>query len=179
MMISKRTLLVKAKDRKLRGVKLIVYREAQTSELPEIAKLYNMLAFELKAVTKDCYFDFEILSEELVLRELKQSVQKNKIKIYIAIENNDVIGFIAGTIMSCFLSISSINKVGYIDAAFVMASYRNRNIMRNLEELITEHFRKQGMKFVELNVLTENICGKQFWKKYNYETFREQMRKQL
>lgn len=50
------------------GEKLITYKEVEVDELYQTAKLYNMLAFELKAITKDYYFDFELLSDETVLQ---------------------------------------------------------------------------------------------------------------
>lgn len=111
---------------------------------------------------------------------MKRAVQQNGgTKIYVAKEDTSILGFISGTIINCFLPISSINKVGYIEAAYVVESYRNKNIMENLEELLAKYFKKQGMKFIELNVLTANTNGKRFWKNHNYNTFREQMRKQL
>lgn len=158
---------------------MIIFKEVSEDMLPQIAKLYNMLAFELKATTKDSYFDFESLSDDVVHNELQKAVQENNIKIYIALEDNLVMGFISGTIMDCFLSISSTKKIGYIEAAYVIQSHRNNKIMEKLEELLVDYFKNQGLKHIELNVLTTNLVGKHFWKKRNYNIFREQMRKQL
>lgn len=87
---------------------MIIYKEVEVNELPQIAKLYNMLAFELKETTGDCYFDFESLSDETVLEVMKNAVQQNSIKVYAAKEDTATIGFITGTIMNCFLPISGI-----------------------------------------------------------------------
>lgn len=158
---------------------MIIYREASENDLPQIAKLYNQLAFELQAVTSDDYFDFELLSDEAVCYELKKAYGQSSVSIYVAVEGNTIVGFITSTVVPCFLPVSRVGKVGYIDAAFVLESHRGKNIMGELEKLQTGYFKRQGMKFVELNVLTANINGKHFWNKHNYQTFREQMRKSL
>lgn len=158
---------------------MLSFKEIEIDDLLQTSKLYNELALELKSTSNDVYFDFETLSDEIMLNNLKNALKENRGKIYIAKQDINVIGFISGTIVNCFLPISSVNKVGYIEAAYVVKSFRNKNIMKRLEELLVEYFRNQGIKFVELNVLSDNITAKHFWNKCQYATFREQMRKKI
>lgn len=171
---------VNSENVEVKGVTLLFhFKELEISELPQVAKLYNELAFELKETTNDSYFDFETLSIENMLDTLKNAIQENRIKIYVAKHSVDVIGYISGTITSCFLPVSSVNKIGYIEAAYVIKDFRNRNVMKQLEERLVEYFKNEGVQFVELNVLSANITGKNYWNKSGYTTFREQMRKKI
>ncbi len=94
-------------------------------------------------------------------------------------DGDSVIGFISGEVKECFLPISKIKKIGYIGGAYVLPSYRNKGMMKNLERLIIDYFKKQGLAYVELNVLTNNPIGKRSWESLGYKTFREQMRKKI
>ncbi|MDR0271700.1 MAG: GNAT family N-acetyltransferase [Clostridiales bacterium] len=153
----------------------VTYKEADPNELPQIAQLYNLLAYELKTMTNDPYFDFETLSDEDTLAAL----QKAESKIFIAKKENEVIGFISGTVINCFLPVSKVGKIGYIEAAYVIESFRGKGIMSKLENILIEYFKSGGLEFVELNVLSGNLNAKKFWSKSNYTVFREQMRKRI
>ena len=50
---------------------------------------------------------------------------------------------------------------------------------QKLERMLLEYFKKHGLAYVELNVITNNIIGKESWGLLGYETFREQMRKKI
>lgn len=45
---------------------LFCFKEIKIYELPQVAKLYNKLAFELNETINDLYFDFETLSQEVI-----------------------------------------------------------------------------------------------------------------
>lgn len=157
----------------------IIYKEVDLDELPQVARLYNLLSYEMKAITNDFYFNYKTLSDKTMLDNLEKAVKESNIKIYVAKKETDIIGFISGTIISCFLPVSSVGEIGYIEAAYVVEYFRGNKIMGSLEEMLVEYFKNCGLEFVELNVLTGNIKGKHFWNKSKYTTFREQMRKQL
>jgi ribosomal protein S18 acetylase RimI-like enzyme len=156
------------------------FKEMLVEDVAEVAKLYNELAYFIKYESKDDYFNFDTLSETEFEKKLKESLKQPSTSItFVAKDGDSVIGFISGEVKECFLSISKIKKIGYIGGAYVLPSYRNKGIMKNLERLIIEYFKKQGLAYVELNVLTNNPNGKRSWESLGYKTFREQMRKKI
>lgn len=100
-------------------------------------------------------------------------------KIYVAIQQGKVIGFISGEIVDCFLPISKKQKVGYISGAYILSDFRGKGIMKKLEQMLIEFFGKNGISYVELNVISKNCIAKSCWEKMHYSTFREQMRKRI
>ena len=158
---------------------MIIYKESSLYDLPQISNLYNQMAYELRKTTNDPYFNFDILSDNLVLERLQKIVLEDNIKIFVAKYEENIIGFISGIITNCFLPISKVDKIGYIEAAYTMKRFRKNGVMTKLEEKLIEYFRDCGLKYVELSVLSNNSQAKHFWNKSNYVTFREKLRKQL
>ena len=94
-------------------------------------------------------------------------------------ENGKAIAFISGEVRDCCLPISIVRKVGYINGAFVLPGYRRQGVMKKLESMLLEYFKRQGLSYIELNVITGNLLGKRSWESLGYKTFREQMRKKI
>lgn len=149
------------------------------AEIDDVATLYNELAFYIKDNTQDDYFDFEILTTEAIIQKLQIIINDPMKKVYVAIEKDKIIGFISGEIIDCFLPISQKKKVGYISGAYVSADFRGKGIMKKLEQMLIKFFQKNGITYVELNVLSKNCIAKNCWGKMHYSTFREQMRKKI
>jgi ribosomal protein S18 acetylase RimI-like enzyme len=155
------------------------FREVLMTEIGEVAKLHNELAYFIQKETKDEYWDFVILSEENISKHLENFIGNSERKIYIAKTNEKIVGFIAGEVMQCHLPISSVNKIGYISGAFVLPDFRGKKVMSSLEKLIVDYFKQRGLKFTELNFLTKNSLAKKTWESMGYKTFREQARKEI
>lgn len=155
------------------------FREMFINEVLEVSKLHNELAYFIQRETQDEYWDFEILSEDNISKHIQSFVDNAERKIYIAKDNDKILGFIACEIIQCHLPISSVNKVGYISGAFVLPEYRGKGILRSLEALVTEYFKACGLRFVELNFISNNILAKKSWEGLGYKTFREQARKTI
>lgn len=157
----------------------VEFREVFISEINEVARLHNELAYFIQAETKDVYWDFGILSEEEISSHLSTFIDNPERRIYVARNEERIIGFIGGEIMQCHLPISSVNKIGYISGAFVLPEYRGIGVMKRLEGLITEYFKECGIKYAEVNFISQNLIAKKSWEGLGYHTFREQARKQL
>jgi ribosomal protein S18 acetylase RimI-like enzyme len=158
---------------------MLKFSEMIMDDVAEVVKLYHELAYFIKDETKDEYFLFDTLLENELAKQLKESIRKPGLIIFVAKENGSVIAFISGEVKECFLPISKIKMIGYISGAYVLPNYRNKGIMKNLECLLLEYFKTQGLSYVELNVITNNFMGKKSWKSLGYKTFREQMRKKI
>ena len=157
----------------------MILREARISDIPEVAVLHNELAYYIQRETQDPYWDFDVLPIDNISQHLKGFIDNRERKIYIAQDENRVVGFIACEITQCHLPISSMKRVGYISGAYMIPDYRGKGIMRKLEEKALEFFKKLDMKYVELNFISNNQIARQSWEALGYETFREQARKEI
>lgn len=155
------------------------FREMQVNEVEHVAKLHNELAYYIQKETGDAYFDFGTLDLLGITKHLEEFINHPERKIYVAVEKAEVVGFIVGEIISCYLPISSIQKVGYISGAYTLPAYRGKGIMKKLESYIVEFFRQNKIVYAEVNFITDNVIAKNFWKDMGYTTFREQARKKL
>jgi ribosomal protein S18 acetylase RimI-like enzyme len=163
------------------GDSMMEFKEMTVNDVTEVAKLYNELACFIKIATKDEYFNFDILLEiELELeKQLKESIRKPALITFVAKDDSNVIAFISGEIKENFLPISKTKEVGYVNGAYVLPKYRKQGIMKKLENMLSDYFKEQGLNYVELNVITNNLIGKRSWELMGYKTFREQMRKKI
>lgn len=148
-------------------------------EIPQVAKLHNALAYFIQETTHDEYWDFETLSEENISKHLETYLDHPERSVFIAVDDETVIGFIVGEIMGCHLPISSIKRVGYIAGAYVLPEYRGHGIMKKLEQLATEFFKACGVSYSELHFISANELAKKSWESLGYKTFREQARKKI
>jgi ribosomal protein S18 acetylase RimI-like enzyme len=158
---------------------MIDFTEAQKKDIPRLAVLYINLALYIKQETKDPYFEINEIPEQELTTRLKVDIQDQSKKIFVAVEDNNILGFIACEIIDCFFPFSKINKVGYISAAYVSEDHRRKGIMKKLEIMSTDFFRRHSLEYAELNVISNNVVGKKIWNSLGYNTFREQMRKKL
>lgn len=148
-------------------------------ETTQVAEMYNELAYFTQRVTKDDYWDFGTLSSEYMSNSLKGIVDHPERRVFVARENDQCVGFIAGEITQCHLALSSIKKIGFISAAYVADEYRGKDVMKTLEALMVDFFRECGVKYSELFFIANNEVGRKCWNSLGYQTFREQARKQI
>ncbi len=160
-------------------VERIIYSRIIIQDVSNILSMYLELINQIKNETADPYFRFEEIHTNNLEEDLKQSIENQERCIYKAQYRDEIIGFIAGEIKDCFLPMSNIKKVGYISAAYIKQPYRKKGIMKQLENKLMEYFSKEGLKYVELHVLSKNRVAKKSWGKMGYHTFRESMRKSI
>lgn len=154
-------------------------REITLSDIHSVAELYNELAFYIKNETADVYFDFENLTVTGISEYLQSSLNKKNIKTYIAEIDCEIVGFITGEIIECFLPISSTKNIGYIGGCFIKENHRNKGIAKALVNKIEMFFKNSNIRFVELHYIQENKAAEKAWEKLGFSTFRLQMRKSL
>ena len=158
---------------------MLEYREVLVDELEKVAVLYNELLYTIQKEGKDQYWDFDILSKEDTANSLKEFISDSERKIFIAKEDEEIVGFVTGEIINCHLPVSSTKKIGYISGAYVSPEYRGKGVMKKLDGTIIEYFRSCGLKYIELNFISNNIPAKKSWNSLGYRTFREQARKSI
>lgn len=157
----------------------ITYRKADISESYKIAELYNEFLCDLRDVSKDIYFDFEELSVQEREKLLKDRFNADKGLVVVAEVDGNIVGFISMTIINCFMVVSSIKDIGYIEAGYVKPGYRRLGITRKLENMIEEFLKEKGIRYLELFTLMNNEIANNSWSKLGFIPFRQQWRKDL
>ncbi len=158
---------------------MITYHLAKLEEIRTIARLHNELVYYVQKATKDIYWDFKEISEEDTSEYLKTFINHPERRIFVAKEGEQIIAFMVGEIVGCHLPISSIHRVGYIAAAYVLPTYRGQGIATQLENRLVGYFKEQNLKYVELHYIANNRVAEESWKKLGYQTFRKQARKEI
>ncbi len=155
------------------------YKEIALGEIQAVATLHNELSDFIQRTVNDDYWSLANLIEDEVQKHLETFINNPERKIFVAKDKETIVGFMSAEIINCYLPISSIKKVGYIAAAYVIPEYRNMKIISSLEKQAIAFFKECNLKYVELNYLTENRIAKKAWENLGYKTFRAQARKKI
>ncbi|WP_265444169.1 GNAT family N-acetyltransferase [Acetivibrio straminisolvens] len=155
------------------------FTEIKIYDIKQVAHLHNELDYYIQRETKDEYWDFGELTIDNAGKYLEEFIDSEERKVIVAEDIGRIIGFIAGEIVKCHLPISSIRKVGYISGAYVLPEYRQKGVVKKLESEIVKFFKAKGLKYAELNFLSQNNIARKSWEALGYKVFREQARKQI
>lgn len=157
----------------------ITYRKADIDESYKIAEIYNEFLCDLRDVSRDIYFDFEELSVHEREELLKDRFNADKGLVVVAEVEGNIVGFISMTIINCFMIVSSIKDIGYIEAGYVKPGYRRLGITRKLEKMVEDFLKEKGIRYLELFTLMNNEIANNSWSKLGFIPFRQQWRKDL
>lgn len=157
----------------------ITYRKADISESFTIAELYNEFLCDLRDIGRDIYFDFEELSVTDRVKLLEDRFNADKGVVVVAEADGKIVGFISMTIINCFMIVSSVKDIGYIEAGYVKPEFRRHGIIRKLETMVEEVLKEKGIRYLELFTLMGNEIANNSWSKLGFIPFRQQWRKDL
>lgn len=157
----------------------ITYRKADIGESYKIAELYNEFLCDLRDIGQDIYFDFEELSVVERVELLKERFNADKGLVVVAEVDGNIVGFVSMTIINCFMIVSSIKDIGYIEAGYVKPDYRRLGITRKLENMVEDFLKEKGIRYLELFTLMNNDIANNSWSKLGFTPFRQQWRKDL
>jgi ribosomal protein S18 acetylase RimI-like enzyme len=157
----------------------ITYRKADIGESYKIAELYNEFLCDLRDIGKDIYFDFEELSVDERVELLRERFVADKGLVVVAEVDGKIAGFISMTIINCFMIVSSIKDIGYIEAGYVKPGYRRLGITKQLEKMVEDFLKEKGIRYLELFTLMNNEIANNSWSKLGFIPFRQQWRKDL
>jgi len=119
---------------------------------------------------------------EMYFKKTLQLINKNKGKIYLAVENNKAIGLIAGYIEK-YDKYDSIDytcpKKGIVEELIVTSSTRAKGVGKQLLLKIEKYFKDKNCEFCQVDVFSYNEIGKNFYKKHSFENRMETMFKSL
>lgn len=159
----------------------MMIRQAVPEDIPRIAEIYNEFLEDLRDLSGDPYFDFTSLSleaREAILRE-RFAAGKGTVALAMEEEGGPLAGFVSMAVIPCFLSVSGVGEIGYIEGAYIRKAFRRTGILRKLEDLLVRDARSRGLAWMELNTLVGNEGANASWERLGYRIFRLQWRKDL
>jgi hypothetical protein len=102
----------------------VIIDEANKEQASDIAYLFNYLIMYVAKNTDDPYWELECDWESKNSLYIQSLINDKSKKIFCAIVEREIVGFIFGEITKCHLPISKIKNVGYISAAYVSEKHR-------------------------------------------------------
>ena len=111
-------------------------RKAKDKDLKEIAKI--MMVESAKSPYNERY---------TIKSAVKESKEFFKNEIYVAVNEKEIIGFIASHV------ISSDKKKGYIDELWLKAAYRGKGAGKMLVKSVEENYKKNGISGIRLSTI--------------------------
>lgn len=157
-----------------------IIREAVEDDARALAEGFCQFAAELKALADDVYFDYDEVSIDQAQATMRQYLQMTNGKVYVALDSSgQLAGMLIGVERECFLPLSSVKVIGYIEMAYVSKGCRKKGVAKLLEQQVCSYFKERGIKYVELNTMIGNSAAKGYWEGSGYETFRLQLRKKI
>ncbi len=158
----------------------MIIETLKKSEITRFIPLYMKFVDHLRYDCNEIYFDYGSDIFEKLESRLAEQVDDLHHAIYVAKDNDNYAGFIAGNIRPSFFPHSSLGLNAYISAVYIEHYYRDSGLLMLLLDIITENlFKKHNAEFIELHCLTNNVYAKKIWEKLGYKTFREQLRKKI
>lgn len=153
--------------------------DLSAGDIPSVARMFRRLAYHVRDVSIDPYFDYAELETGSVEEALAAALADSRQRVIICRSGDEPVAFLWCAVRSCFLPVSSVKETGYINAAWTEPEYRGQGIMRRLMEEAERFFRDRSLGYVELHVLAKNADAKSAWERLGFSTFREQMRREL
>ena len=109
---------------------------------------------------------------------LKKDLTFKERAIFIAIENDKIIGMILGKIIDT-LSIAKFKKRGYISNLYILPKYRRKGIAKKMVEELIKWFKENNIKNLRLEVYSKNKPALNIYHKLRFKEYAIKMKKVL
>lgn len=144
----------------------------EEKHFPQIVRLWReFMEFHFDL---DPHFTLSENSDEEYNKLMHDSIKKDTMKGFMAIERDEILGY-------CFCMIKELplvfkyNKYGFIADMAVKAEHRRKGIGELLLNEALKWFEKKGMKRIELFVHNKNQMGVSFWEKHGFKEYLKAM----
>ncbi len=141
----------------------------------EVEQVKDLLVDLQKYVISIDKYNLNIISKdyrEKYFEYLLNDCNNNQGKIFVAVENNDIIGMIAGYIQK-YENRDKLDylcpKKGIVAELIVSRDYRNKGIGQLLLDKIENYFKSIDCEFVQIDIFAYNENAKKFYYKNGYE----------
>jgi len=157
----------------------IKIKEAKRKDINSIVKLQMGLADYHKKIDTKYFKSGRERKEQLRKHFLKfLSKRRRNRKFLVAKVKNRIVGFFIGGIHKPW-SYCREKKIGGIYQAYVDRKFRRKGIGNLLFQELLKWFQKRKIKFIEVEVDSQNKIGISAWKKYGFFEFQKKMRLDL
>ena len=118
------------------------------------------------------------INDQIIINDYYQKVCNDNNKLFIAIIDNNVIGYIYIKISDPKQN-SDIYKESFIDAIYVENNYRNNGVATNLIEKAKEFSKEKGAKKISINALKDNKVALELYYKLGFNDFSVKLKQDL
>ena len=94
---------------------------------------------------------------------------KRKAKMFVAVQNEKVVGIISGKVEKPISILIAPRLTGMITRAYVDDQYRKKGIGRHMMVTMLDWFRNKGVKFANIGSIGANKLGTKVWKNLGFE----------
>ena len=150
-----------------------IIKKCEYDELLEVAHLYNELSRELKQCTNDRETEDTQIADNTMQRILRSAIKECNLMIFVAKDQDKVIGFISGSIKTGEALVSGGNPIGYVEGAYVMHEYNANEVLSQLEDKLILEFKAQKVSFSGLNDTNRMKDVTDSWMSACYQNYRE------
>ena len=154
-------------------------RRLEQKDLDHLARLFIFVVKHLRKEDDESPLSENIPDNEELAKNLDYLVNSPEKGVFVAIENQKIIGFIAGEIREKSFPSGKVKKTGYITAAFIEENYRGMGILKQLDMHLNGFFKSNGVSSTEISILAYNLSAKKSWEKIGYSAFKEELRKEI
>ncbi|HDD46502.1 MAG TPA: GNAT family N-acetyltransferase [Candidatus Aenigmarchaeota archaeon] len=155
---------------------MVVVREAGIGDLEELFNIWLELVEEEKRYDKDMKGIGEL--REIYGRYIRSFLTRARHVVFVALDGSRIIGFVAGKIIRAPV-VYEYGERGYISEVFVKPEYRNKGIGSMLIKEIIAWFKKNGVRRVLLDSYAKNKAAMNFYKKFGFEEYFINMKKNI
>jgi ribosomal protein S18 acetylase RimI-like enzyme len=154
---------------------LIKIRTAKIKDAKEIAQLELELMEHIIKLEKI----FEIKKDAIkhMEKRFKQIPSDRQHKLLVAESDGQLVGYVKARIKKRD-PIYKIEKMGFIDDVYVQPKYRRQGIAKEFIKQIFAWYKKRGIKYADLFVVSNNETAKTVWKNMGFRGYlKEKYRK--
>jgi GNAT superfamily N-acetyltransferase len=141
----------------------VVIRDVEPEDQPAIARLWQTLSEYHLQIDARMPKPTPDAAQDYAARLLERRDDPYT-RTFVAEVNGGVVGYILGAVVDLQPDLFEHVDTGFIADLFVELPYRQHGIGRLLVETMTDWFRTQGVRAIELQVAAANEAGIRFWK---------------
>lgn len=162
----------------------MIIKEAQLKQIPEIVKLWKefMIEHDEIIITENPKLqELEIKDSQMetsYLEFLKLQLKSAKGTVFIAEENNKIVGYTL-ILIKDEIPIYQNKKIGCISDLYVKKNFRNRGLSSRLKDKSIEWFKEKGIKFVSVPLYPDNKFAHSLYQRWGFFDYKLEMRKKI
>lgn len=144
-------------------------KEAKIEDLKDIQKL-NLLLFEKEYEEYDKFLNCDWTFGKEGEKYFKDKILKEDDCAFIAIEDNKVVGYLAGGLTKGE-DYRNLPKVAELDNTFVLKEYRNSGVGTKLYDEFIKWCKSKKVKIIKVQATAQNNKAINFYRKNGFEDY--------